>query len=149
PISFFESIHPQEKIDHYGQNNFCSLYTNGVRTNPNINFSIANDFYYEIHRGISKILETNNFKEYSGWLFLYVHFDQQGLLRNKNVLLYQENETLKRELMNFLDGLNAQKPLVINNHNTDYSKFYVVLIENNQLVIPEELLLNNLPMNKR
>jgi hypothetical protein len=142
PVSSFESLHPAEKLDHYGQNNFCSLYGKGNRTNINSLINLRKDFYPEIHQGIEKILQTNEFKDYSGWAFLYIHFNQRGLLSGKSVFLYRQNDRFKNELLKMLGQLGEEGPQETGKSDTGVNKFYVVLVENNQMVIPEELLAN-------
>jgi hypothetical protein len=136
-LSSFESFHPQEQIDYYGQNAFCSIRQKNLISRGS-STAITKDFYPEIHEGIDNILRTNNFKDYTGWIFLYLHFDEHGLLRNKNVRLYHENAAFKTELLKFLDGLSEQTFSAGNGN--EFSKFYIVLVEDNQMVIPEELL---------
>jgi hypothetical protein len=42
--------------------------------------------------------------------------------------------------LNMLDDLKYQALLIVNNKRYPYEKFYVVLVESNEVVIPEELL---------
>jgi hypothetical protein len=140
PFSSFEGVHPEDGVDQYGQNDFCSA-RRGIR-NINELFSIRGEFYPEIHQGIGKLLNTNEFKDYSGWVFLYVHFNSHGQLTNRSVILYNQNDRFKEELLKILDQLGQQNAQGNQKIGSGFGKFYVVLLEGNQMVIPEELLAN-------
>ncbi|HLX90191.1 MAG TPA: hypothetical protein VKR32_00830 [Puia sp.] len=136
----FEGVHPQEKIDHYGQNYYCTLLDNKAAAPQNFNSILYHDFYPEIREGIGTILKTNRFRDYSGWILLFMHFDNQGLLRRKDVRMYQANEAFRTELFKLMDRLAVQAPLQGNNLKNGLDKFYIALVEDNQVVLPEELL---------
>jgi antitoxin component YwqK of YwqJK toxin-antitoxin module len=140
PVSSFEGLHPQESVDQYGQNDFCTL-RRGIR-NTNDLFSIRGDFYPEIHQGMGKLLHTDQFKDYSGWVLLYAHFNSRGQLNSKSVTLYGENDRFKEELLKLLDQFGQQSTQGNEKAGTGFGKFYIVLVEGNQMAIPEELLAN-------
>jgi antitoxin component YwqK of YwqJK toxin-antitoxin module len=135
----FESIHPEEQIDYYGQNPICTLIREGNRKSYIPYSYILKDFYPEIHQGIERILKSNRYKDYAGWVFLYILFDSNGQIKEKFVQMYQQNDELRTEFIKLLDGWSGQ-PTMVNNSNIEYSKFYTILVEDNQYVIPEELL---------
>jgi antitoxin component YwqK of YwqJK toxin-antitoxin module len=144
PRSSFESIHPQDRVDHYGQDVYCAIPGRGdtSKQNATVVGSLVKNYYHEIQMGMVKILQTNKFGDYSGWIFLWMYYDEEGLLRNKYVRLFRQNDAFREAIQKMLDGFSGQLPIRIDNKNRAFEKFYVILVEGNQMVIPEQILEN-------
>lgn len=133
--SAVESVHPLEALDHYGCDDFCLVagkdqHLDGTTLKP----------YAEIGTGIKDILKSGKYRDYSGWILLDIHYDMAGQLSAKSVRLYQENEAFQNELLAMLDRLSRPGRFTLNGKSTPYERFYVVLVEANSVVIPEEIL---------
>lgn len=145
-FSNYESIHPGETVDHYGQDNWCGFVLNTIGTkiipNQSTTEILSKDFFNELNEGMKNILKSNKYREYAGWVFLDLKYDESGQINKKYVRLFQENEAFKSDILNMLDDLKYQALLIVNNKRYPYEKFYVVLVESNEVVIPEELIKN-------
>ncbi len=138
-FSAVESVHPLEALDYYGYDDVCltaGKYQNLGGTTPKT--------YTEIGDGVRKILKSDKYRGYSGWILLDVQYDDAGHLAARSVQLYQENEAFQKELLTMLDRLSRPGRLTLNGHATPYERFYVVLVEANTVVIPEEVLYKRL-----
>jgi antitoxin component YwqK of YwqJK toxin-antitoxin module len=135
PLSAIESVHALESLDHYGYNDFC--LTAGKTGNLGGTTPKA---YAEIGDGVRKILKSGKYRDYGGWILLDIHYDEAGRVSAKSVRLYQENEAFHQELLSMLGRLPKPGRLTLDGTPTLYERFFVVLVEGNTVVIPEEVL---------
>ncbi|WP_431212671.1 hypothetical protein ACQ86N_44515 [Puia sp. P3] len=73
-------------------------------------------------------------------MLLDVKYDQRSRVIAKSVRLYQENEAFRNELLSMLDHLMRPSTLEVDGKDIPFERFYVVLVEANEAVIPEEFL---------
>lgn len=133
PIARFESIHPEESLDYYGQNNVC--FAEGM---PWEHF--AKDWYTEIKSGFNEIMRTNQFKDFSSWIFMDIKFDEDGRITNQYVRLGQPNDAFRTAILNMTDRLENNAIVTVKNAKTAYEKFFVILVGGGEVVIPEQIL---------
>ena len=96
--------------------------------------------FKEIGSGFRDILKSDKYRDYSGWILLDIRYDETGRIARKSVRLYQENETFRKELLAMSDRLPKPGKLTLDGNRAPYERFYVLLVEANEVVIPEEVL---------
>jgi antitoxin component YwqK of YwqJK toxin-antitoxin module len=131
-VSRFESLHPYEMLDYYGQTVFCTNSGPGTFT-P--------DAFAGLKQGIKNVLQTGQYKDYSGWVFLDLLIGTSGDIHQKVIRLSQQNDAFEKDLRNMLDHVQYQ-PWSRKGQDMPYEKFYIVLVSAGNFVIPEELLIN-------
>ena len=136
------SMHFGERLDHYEQNVFCSTYDAFIQTNPGypVRSTVTRDFFPELHNGFLNILGTGKYKDYKGWIFLDIKFDSTGKINQKYLRLLHPDTAFQADILDMLDILNNQTQLWINGQKFEFEKFFVVLVEAGEVVIPEQLL---------
>jgi antitoxin component YwqK of YwqJK toxin-antitoxin module len=139
--SRFESLNPYEAIDYYGYNDFCQ--TRG-HTLSHLRLSKIHDKspFEFLKDGLLEILKSNNYSDYSGWIFINLNYDGSGKMLEKYIRLYQPNEAFQQDIFRMLDGFDHRGPVTIDGKPSAYQEFYVVLVESNHAVIPEQILLD-------
>lgn len=136
----FESIHPGEYVNQYGQDKDCAFMgipTSSDGPGPSGAFR---DFFDEIHVGLQSILKSNRYKDYAGWVFIDLQYDEDGMASKKYVRLFNENTGFKNELLKMLESLNHQTPLKADGKRAAFERFYIVLVGANEVLIPEEVI---------
>jgi YD repeat-containing protein len=131
-LSRFESIHPYEMPDYYGQTVFCA--NSGPAT-------FSADAFAGLKQGIKNVLQTGQYKDYTGWVFLDLLIGTSGDIHQKVIRLSQQNDAFEKDLRNMLDHVQYQ-PWNRKGQDMPYEKFYIVLVSAGNFVIPEELLIN-------
>ena len=131
-LSRFESIHSYEMLDYYGQTTNC---TNSGPT------SFSADEFAGLKQGIKNVLQTGQYKDYTGWVFLDLLIGTSGDIHQKVIRLSQQNDAFEKSLRDMLDHVQYQ-PWSRKGQNLPYEKFYIVLVSGGNFVIPEELLIN-------
>ncbi|HXB93436.1 MAG TPA: hypothetical protein VNU72_14155, partial [Puia sp.] len=134
PLARFESIHPEESLDYYGQTNSC--FAIGVPREHHL----GQDWYTEIKSGFNDIMRNNQFKDYSSWVFMDIKFDEDGRITNQYVRLGQPNDAFRKAILNMMDRWQNYDEVTVNNAKTRYEKFFIVLVGAGEVVIPEEIL---------
>jgi hypothetical protein len=135
--SAVESIHLYESADQYGQNDFCLFAGKRATTVPGTS---GRNLFSVLEEGFAGILRSNKYRYYSGWIFVDIKFDADGKITGKHVRLYHPDDEFKDEILRMLDRFDNEGPLVLNGLNTPYEKFCILLLESNEVVIPEQLL---------
>jgi hypothetical protein len=102
--------------------------------------AVVKDFFNDINEGLRNIFKSNMYKDYAGWVFIDLKYDENGIISNKYVRLFNENIGFKNEILKMLERLNHQSPAIADGQKTSFEKFYIVLVESNEVVIPEEAL---------
>jgi antitoxin component YwqK of YwqJK toxin-antitoxin module len=138
PLGRVESLHPLEFLDYFGYTNFCLMA--GKSLTIDVSRVFYQDPYAKIGEGIRQILKSGRYGEYSGWVLLDLHYDENGQIVAKSVRLYQQNNAFEKDILAMLDGLNDREKLILDKKGTAFEKFFVVLVDANETVIPEELL---------
>jgi hypothetical protein len=132
----FENIHPEEGTDHYGQGLYCNS-----RTSSQGRYTVIRSHFDSLHAGMESILKSSKYAEYSGWILIDIKYNENDSISEKSVKLYKENDEFKNAILNMLDKYMVVQPLSKNNKNPiAYERFYILLIEKNEMVIPEEIL---------
>jgi hypothetical protein len=131
-VSRFESLHPYEMLDYYGQTVSCG------DTGP---ISFLTDEFAGLKQGFKNVLQTGQYKDYTGWVFLDLLIGTSGDIDQKVIRLSQQNDAFEKDLRNMLDHVQF-RPWNRNGQNMAYEKFYIVLVSAGSFVIPEELLIN-------
>jgi YD repeat-containing protein len=131
-VSRFESLHPYEKLDYYGQTVSCA------DSGPN---SFSADAFAGLKQGFKNVLQTGQYKDYTGWVFLDLLIGTSGEIDQKVVRLSQQNDAFEKGIRDMLDHVQYQ-PWSRKGQNMAYEKFYIVLVGGGNFVIPEELLTN-------
>lgn len=137
--SSVESIHLYESANHYGQNDFCTFAGKFATTVP---ATTGREFYLGLEQGFAGILQSNKYRYYAGWIFVDIKFDASGKIEGKSVRLYHSDDEFKGEILRMLDRFDNRGALVVNGLNTPYEKFCVILVESNEVVIPEHILVS-------
>lgn len=130
-----ESIHNYEILDYYGQYDFCFAAGRSIGGS-----AMWNNQFKEIDDGLKKILGTGRYKTYSGWAFLDIKFNRKGKLIGKYVRLAHPDEALEKDMLDMLSGVKSPGTMSVNDLNVAYDKFFIVLIDASQAIIPEEVL---------
>jgi len=136
-LSSVESIHPIEGLDYYSHNDFCTVAGKDQAWDPG---EQTLKKFTEIGSRIKDIVKSDRYRDYSGWILLDIHYDKAGRVSAKSVRLYQENEALRKELLTMVDRLQKPGKMTLDGNGTPYERWYVVLVEATQVVIPEEVL---------
>jgi antitoxin component YwqK of YwqJK toxin-antitoxin module len=136
-FSTVESIHPVESLDYYAHSDFCTVAGKLESWDPG---EPMEKEFTEIGSGFKEVLKSNKYHDYSGWVLLDIQYDKAGQVSAKTVRLYQENEAFRKELMTMLDRLPKPGKLTLDGKSTPYERFFVVLVEANEMLIPEEVL---------
>jgi antitoxin component YwqK of YwqJK toxin-antitoxin module len=131
-ISRFESFHPAENLDYYGQTVNCA------NSGPS---SFSTDKFAGLKQGFKNVLQTGQYKDYTGWVFVDLLIGTSGDIHQKVIRLSQQNDAFEKDLRNMLDHVQYQ-PWSRKGQNLPYEKFYIVLVSGGNFVIPEELLTN-------
>lgn len=134
-FSSVESAHTMEALDHYGYNDWCTIagrYANGA--------AWARKPYPQIDSAVRAILSSGRYINYTGWVLLDMHYDKKGRLSAKSVRLYDKNDAFQADLLAMIDRLPLQEPFTLNDRSTPYERFYVLLVQDNDVVIPEEVI---------
>ena len=135
-FSRVESIHLYESLDHYGQELSCQ---------PMGMASLMEDLYPEIKSGFADILKTNKYKDYSGWVFMDLRINGAGHVTSSYIRLYQPNEGFENNIRAMASRLTYPAyPAAYAKANPTivFEKFYFILVEANEVVIPEQILEN-------
>ncbi|HET6253410.1 MAG TPA: hypothetical protein VFE32_05025 [Puia sp.] len=130
-FSRIESIHPYEYLDHYRQDLACRTGNSPV---------MLNNLFPDVKLGIQKILSTSKYGDYSGWILLDVHINSAGRVISSYVRLYQPNEAFGNEVRAMASRLAYPSMSGIRGSGMGYEKFYIILVEANDVVIPEQIL---------
>jgi antitoxin component YwqK of YwqJK toxin-antitoxin module len=141
-LCHFESQHPGDRLDYYGPSYSCSMAGRNILMNLSAAFIAEMDLFDEINSGMTKILGSNKYGGYSGWIFLDLAYDEKGMLSKKVVKLFQENQEFQQEIGNMLEHFGSQSPATGNGKRMPYEKFYILLVEGNHMIIPEQALKN-------
>ena len=137
-FSTVESVHPEEATDYYGDNNVCALI--GKKQFVDARDMRRMNPYADLGKVLGHLLKSGKYDDYSGWVLLDIHYNRHGRILDKSVRLYQENAAFKADLLKMIDHMQTPAEFYLDGKNVSFEKFYVILIEANQLVIPEQLL---------
>ncbi len=130
-ISNIEGLHSYENIDHYRQDRFCRAF--GVLPH-------SDDLYPEIKRGFGEMIKTNKYPAFNGWVFLDLMIGGDGHVLGSHVRLYQPNTELEKDIRDMAARLIYSLPAARSGEGASYEKMYIILLGNNEVVVPEELL---------
>ena len=131
-ISRFESFHTYEMLDYYGQTVNCA------DSGP---FSFSTDDFAGLKQGFKNVLQTGQYKDYTGWVFVDLLIGTSGDIHQKVIRLSRQNDAFEKSLRDMLDHVQY-RPWSRKGQNMPYEKFYIVLVSAGNFVIPEELLIN-------
>jgi antitoxin component YwqK of YwqJK toxin-antitoxin module len=137
PFSSVASIETLGALDYYAYDDFCTLAGKN-RTMPPGSFD--DKPFPEIDKGMTHILKSGKYSDYSGWVLLDIKYDKSGRVATRSVRMYQENEGFRKELVSLLEDMKRPGKLILDGNDTPFERFYVVLVEGNAAVIPEEFL---------
>jgi hypothetical protein len=135
-FSSFESVAEYAIPDQYHQDLYCW-------TNHSISVSAlaaSRLMAEQLDTGFKLVLKSNSFSNYSGWVFVDMTFDRSGTAGHFNTRFYERNDEFDSEIHKMLDHLKKLSPVTINGAKVQMEKFCVVLVDANQVVIPEAML---------
>jgi hypothetical protein len=121
--------HPYEVMDHYNQSALCR---------PAGSDPFYPEMYAELLKGFTDIIKSGTHSSYSGWIFFDLRLDGFGHVLSSTVRLHQQDEGFAEAIR----GMTARLVYPLTHPRPDqspYDKFYIVLVDGNQVVIPEEL----------
>ncbi|GGB15545.1 toxin-antitoxin system YwqK family antitoxin [Puia dinghuensis] len=134
----FENLPLYKGLDQYTQDDFCEAYGKRMRGSP---FTRSEHILAEIDQGIKNILKRRNYSDYSGWIFADMKFDKDGKIGKTCVRLFEKNDAFEKDIYSLLDHLEKEEPIRLNDVKIKYEKICVILVESNEVVIPEALLM--------
>jgi antitoxin component YwqK of YwqJK toxin-antitoxin module len=137
--SRFESLHTYELLDHYGQQTIC-LVSGDHLVSINDPVPVTTALYPRLREGIVKIMQTNKYQDYTGWIFLDLKYNETGQIIKKDVRMFVRNDAFKTEILDMLDNMRLDVDAYKGTKIT-FDKFFVALVEANDVVLPEELLM--------
>jgi antitoxin component YwqK of YwqJK toxin-antitoxin module len=126
-----EGIHTYEILDHYQEYPSCRA----IGMDP-----LYSDLFPEIRQGVTSILSTNQYSTYSGWVFLDVKVSGAGRILSTDVRLHQQNDAFAKDIRDMAARLTYPASSKAGDQGASYEKLYIILVEANHVVIPEEVL---------
>ena len=142
-LSSFESTHPMESLDYYTQADYCFFKSSAeIPLRYNAEFIGVEDYYKELKPVITKVQNELKDSAFSGWAFIKNDISKRGKIENIAIELSNESLAFKAKLIKYLYELDKWSPAEKDRNKIDYYRFTIVLIEGNEVVIPEELLFN-------
>jgi antitoxin component YwqK of YwqJK toxin-antitoxin module len=115
-----------ETINPYRFNPLCSP---GLGQMPNL--------YALIRKKFDELFQAKDYGHYSGWVFLDLKLNPPGKV-DAVVHLCAQNDEFGSDIKNIFSNLRVD-PALFAGSQTRFEKMYILLVENSQLVIPEEL----------
>ncbi len=140
-FSSFESFHPVESLDYYTESDHCATVEKMVKDRWVYGADLK-----EIHKRFAGVLMSGKFRDYKGWVFLDIKYDKKGHATSNYVRLIHENKTFEADLTKMLGDLSNPGPLIIDDVHMPFEKFYIVLVDANEFIIPAEMLKNQYPV---
>jgi antitoxin component YwqK of YwqJK toxin-antitoxin module len=137
-FSRLESIQRYEFLDHYRQELYCR---------PQGTVPLFNEVYAQIKEGLSPVVKTK-YKDYSGWVFLNVHFNSAGHVVGGYVRLYQPNNDFETDIRGMASHLIYTSAFGIKDVNATYERSYVILVGEGEVMIPEQLVQDQRAQNR-
>jgi antitoxin component YwqK of YwqJK toxin-antitoxin module len=138
-FSRLESIQRYEFLDHYRQDLYC---------HPAGTVALFNEGYLQIKDGLSTIISTK-YKDYTGWIFLDVHFNSAGQVLGSYVRLYQPNGDFENDIREMASHLIFNRVSGNEDVHATYERFYIILAEAGEVLIPEQAVLAQRAQNSR
>ena len=142
----FENPHQGELLDHYGQEKFCSfrpLILAGHGEAMTATGTLQVNFFTGLNEGFKNILSSKKYSDYSGWVFVDLKYTAYGQILKKYVRLYQTNPAFEKDILDMLERFDNLPPVIVNGNPYPFEKFYILLVEGNEVVIPEEVLMKS------
>lgn len=127
-LGSFEGRHDYEFLDNYAW--LLSCGTEAPWTH---------NLYAEIRQGFATLLQSNKYPPYSGWVFLDLRVGANGGVVSSSAWLHQPDSAFERGIREMAAQLPFKAYTGADGKGAPYEKTYIVLIDRNQIVIPEEL----------
>jgi hypothetical protein len=133
-----DGVHFGEMVDQYGQDHLCPFA--GKKVSADREFFNDSKNFYALNEGLRDILKSNRYKDYSGWIFIDINYDSTGSITKKYIRLFSQNDNFRIDILNMLDKLNHHPVVKADGQQVGFEKFYIILLDTNDVAIPEEVL---------
>jgi hypothetical protein len=131
-------------LDYYGQSNYCSFEAKKFYWITGFPLPVSVDeILFDPKKGaLTKLFRSKKYPDYSGWILFDINYDSKGRAAKTQLSMYNKNDTLAADFLLVLKKIDGSGDLFqdVKGNNLPTERFYILLAENNQIVVPEEIL---------